>query len=324
MSNAAVSFALNGKPGVSERTRARVLKLAEERGWAPSMAARALSGGGTGSVGMVLARGADDLSRDAFHLRFIAGLQAHLSPRDLTLTFQLVDGLEDEERLYRRWSAQQRIDGVIVVDLCTDDPRPGLLNDLRLPAVLVGAREHQHGPLPAVWAEDEEPTRRLVNELVALGHRSIGYISGPPTLAHTAHRLTAYAQALLSAGLSPVPTVSTSYRADEGRTGLMELLEHRVTAVIVDSDELAIGVLRQAGAAGLEVPGDLSIISWEDSALCEAATPTVTALRRDPFVLGRHAAAALTAVLDGLPTPDVEFEPAELVRRDSLGPAPPA
>src|SRR5699024_1976936 len=135
-----------------------------------------------------LARGADDLSRDAFYLRFLAGLQAHLSPRDITLTFQLVDSVADEQRLYRRWAAQQRVPGVIVVDLRTDDPGPAMLGELQLPAVLVGAREHQHGPLPAVWAEDEVPTAELIEELVRLGHRAIGYISGPPDLTHTAHR----------------------------------------------------------------------------------------------------------------------------------------
>jgi len=214
------------------------------------------------------------------------------------------------------------VDGVIVVDLRTDDPGPAMLGELQLPAVLVGAREHQHGPLPAVWAEDEVPTAELIEELVRLGHRAIGYISGPPDLTHTAHRLHAYDLAMREAGLRALPTMSTSYRAGEAAAGLQQLLSHEPTAVIVDSDELAIGALRHARETGIDVPGQLSIVSWEDSPLCEAATPTVAALRRDPFVLGRHTAAALTAVIDGEPRPDIEFDVPELIRRDSLGPAP--
>ncbi|MPV50358.1 LacI family DNA-binding transcriptional regulator [Pseudactinotalea sp. HY160] len=321
VSPAAVSFALNGKPGVSEATRARIIAAAEQWGWEPSAAARALSGQGTGSVGLVLARPAGDLSRDAFYLRFIAGLQAELSPQDVTLTFQLVDSLEAETVIYRRWTAQQRVDGAVVVDLRSDDPRPGLLVDLGLPAVLVGAREHRGGRLPVVWADDEGPTVDLVCELLALGHRRIGYVSGPESFTHTRSRVRAYARAMHAAGLSDLPAIRTDYSPEQGARALDRLWPLRPSAIVADSDQLALGVLRRAGECGIDVPGDLSIVSWEDTPLCEATTPTLAALRRDPFTLGRRAALALLAGIAGREVDDEEFDSPTLERRGSLGAA---
>ncbi|WP_159618315.1 LacI family DNA-binding transcriptional regulator [Ruania rhizosphaerae] len=295
VSKAAVSFALNDKPGVSEETRQRVLAAAGERGWAASMAARALSGQGTGSIGLVLARDATTLAFDNFYLRFIAGIQAVLSPRDLTLTFQLVDTLEAECAVYRRWVAQERVDAVIVVDLHVRDPRLPLLDALGLPAVIVGDRGSGDGPFAEVWTDDIAPMTGLVNTLVELGHEQIGLISGLPSLRHTERRVQAMQDALGAHGLSALATHYTDYSREQGAAAMADLLdsEERPTAVIADSDQLALGALTAARAAGARIPQDVGIVSWEDTPLCEITDPQLAALRRDPFDLGSVVASAL-------------------------------
>jgi DNA-binding LacI/PurR family transcriptional regulator len=322
VSHAAVSFALNGRPGVSPATRERIIAGARERGWAPNIAARALGGHGTGSVGLVLARSADALAADSFYLRFIAGLQSELSPLDLTLTFQIADDVDSEIALHRRWAAQARVDGLIVVDPRTDDPRLHELHALGLPAVIVGAREHAAAGIALVWADDEQPMTEVVRTFAELGHRRIGYVAGAEDLVHTASRVRSFASAIARYGRDALPVVHTHHDPDEAERAVAALLDGGPTAVIADDDRLAVTVLSVAKSLGIEVPRDLSIVSWEDSPLCTATTPPLTALWRDPFDLGRSAAAALLAEISDHRAAAIAVAPAVLRRRESLTAAP--
>ncbi|MEU8772266.1 LacI family DNA-binding transcriptional regulator [Streptomyces sp. NPDC048606] len=140
VSESAVSFALNGRPGVSEATRARIRGVAEELGWLPNSAARALSGERSGAVGLVLARPAHTLGVESFFLRLVSGIQEVLAAAGIALLFQVVEDVDAECVVHRRWWAERRVDGVLLVDPRTNDPRPELLARLGLPAVLVGGQ----------------------------------------------------------------------------------------------------------------------------------------------------------------------------------------
>ena len=116
VSKGAVSYALNGRPGVSDETRTRILAIADELGWYPNRAARALSASRADACGLVLARPATTIALEPFFMEFIAGVEAQLSPRSIGLTLQLVDSVEEEIEVYRRWFGEHRVDGVFVVD----------------------------------------------------------------------------------------------------------------------------------------------------------------------------------------------------------------
>ena len=114
VSKGAVSFALNGRPGISEETRRRILATAEELGWTPSVRARALSISRSHAVGLVLARPPEVLSVDAFFPAFIAGLETALSARGHALLLQVAE--HDDLSTYRRLAQEARVDGVIRQD----------------------------------------------------------------------------------------------------------------------------------------------------------------------------------------------------------------
>ncbi|MFF2850972.1 LacI family DNA-binding transcriptional regulator [Streptomyces sp. NPDC058001] len=325
VSESAVSFALNDRPGVSEITRDRVRRVAEQLGWRPSTAARALSGEGSATVGLVVARPADTLGVDSFFLQLISGVQEVLAERHLGLLFQVVEDVDAECAVYRRWWAEHRVDGVLVVDPRTDDPRPALLDELGLPAVVIGGvPDTDHPGLSTVWADDAGAMVAVVDRLYALGHRRIVHIAGLPGLAHTERRMRALRAEAERRGLAEVRSVPTDYSDAEGAAVTRGVLGagRPPTALVYDNDVMAVAGVAAAVGLGFSVPGDVSIVAWEDSALCRMVKPWLSALSRDTVSFGRTAARELLALLDGGPAGTVQVPVPTLIERESTGPAP--
>ncbi|MFF1258191.1 LacI family DNA-binding transcriptional regulator [Streptomyces sp. NPDC058321] len=324
VSESAVSFALNDRPGVSEVTRDRVRRVAEQLGWRPSTAARALSGEGAATVGLVVARPADTLGVDSFFLQLISGIQEVLAERHLGLLFQVVEDVEAECAVYRRWWAEHRVDGVLVVDPRTADPRPALLDELGLPAVVIGGvPDAEHPGMSTVWADDAGAMASVVDELYALGHRRIVHIAGLPGLAHTERRIRTLRAEAERRGLTEVRSVTTDYSDAEGAAVTRRVMEGDTppTALVYDNDVMAVAGVAAAGELGFSVPGDVSVVAWEDSPLCRMVKPWLSALSRDTVQFGRTAAQELTALLDGGPSRTVQVPLPGLIERDSTGAA---
>ncbi|WP_043268245.1 LacI family DNA-binding transcriptional regulator [Streptomyces sp. CT34] len=335
VSESAVSFALNDRPGVSRETRARVRRVAEELGWQANSAARALSGERAGCLGLVLARPARTLGVESFFLQLVSGIQEVLSARKTALLFQVVEDLDTECALYRRWWAERRVDGVLVVDPRTEDPRPGLLAALGLPAVVIGGPatpgpdagpSAPHPLLSTVWADDAKAMARILDHLHGLGHRRIAHVAGMPELAHTARRIRSLRAEAGLRGLDErqVRSVTTDYSDAEGAEATRRILDAAAppTAIIYDNDVMAVAGASVAAGRGIRVPGELSIVAWDDSPLCRVTHPRLTALVRDTPGFGRLGAAELLAVLDGTPPRTVQGELPHLERRESSGPVP--
>ncbi|MFJ9927965.1 DNA-binding transcriptional regulator, LacI/PurR family [Streptomyces misionensis] len=322
VSESAVSFALNGRPGVSDVTRERVRRVAEQLGWRPSTAARALSGEGAATVGLVLARPADTLGVDSFFLQLVSGIQEVLAERHLGLLFQVVEDVPDECAVYRRWWAEHRVDGVLVVDPRTDDPRPDLLDELGLPAVVIGgAPDERHPGLSTVWADDAGAMASVVDGLFALGHRRIVHIAGLAGLAHTERRIRTLRAEARRRGLTGVESITTDYSDAEGAAVTRRVLDSAAppTALIYDNDVMALAGVATATELGFSVPADVSVVAWEDSALCRMVKPWLSALSRDSMEFGRTAARELTALLDGGPAGTVRVPVPRLIERESTG-----
>ncbi|MEU6657751.1 LacI family DNA-binding transcriptional regulator [Streptomyces sp. NPDC046821] len=327
VSESAVSFALNGKAGVSETTRDRVRRVADQLGWQPSAAARALSGEGAATVGLVLARPASTLGVESFFLQLVSGIQEVLATRRLGLLFQVAEDLPAECDTYRRWWAEHRVDGVIVVDPRADDPRLPVLDELGLPAVVIGSLPPGddgtgHANISNLWADDARAMASIVDHLDGLGHRRIAHVAGLPGLAHTRRRIACLRSEADRRGLD-VSSYPTDYSDTEGAEATRRLLDSAdpPTAIVYDSDVLAVAGLAVVAARGIPVPDRISLVAWDDSVLCRTTHPTLTALVRDTAAYGRRAAEELLALLDGGAARRVEDVLPRLEPRGSTGAA---
>ncbi|WP_309066101.1 LacI family DNA-binding transcriptional regulator [Microbacterium sp.] len=323
VSIAAVSFALNGRKGVSEATRQRVLSVADELGWAPAQAARSLAGASNDVFGLVLARDPNNLGVESFYMQFLSGLEKELSMRSYGLLLQVVPSAEQELATIKKWRNARQVDGVILVDLQVDDPRVRLSRKPgALPAVVVGDPGVADG-LTSVWTDDATSIREAVRHLAELGHRRIAYVSGIATLAHTRIRMAAFEDETVRLGAAGM-IFGTDFTMQSGAQATREALElaEPPTAFIYDNDVMAVAGLTVATERGRSVPDDVSIIAWDDSVLCEHTLPRLTALSHDVIAFGAHVGRRLFDLVDGAePGAFLDSTP-QLRLRASTGPAP--
>ncbi|MCK2034732.1 LacI family transcriptional regulator [Microbacterium sp. SSW1-49] len=318
VSPGAVSFALNGRPGVSEQTRQRILAIAEEHDWLPSSTARALTGARAGVIGFAVNRPARTLGAEAFFTDLIAGIQSALAAQRIALQTVLVSSVEDEVATYRRWRSARQVDGVIVIDPRDDDPRLPTLHELGLPAVVIGSVASRASDPAALWIDDRQVARTVFGHLAGLGHRSIAYVAGPGEFQHTrlrAEELTALADRGVTGEV--IPTDSSPAAASAALHRLLDAAEPP-TAVVFDNDVMAIAGLRTAQECGVPVPLHLSLSSFDDSVVAALVHPSITCATRDTFRLGADAAAFLLAQIDSPEVlPDRAAAVPQLTVRDS-------
>jgi DNA-binding LacI/PurR family transcriptional regulator len=314
VSKGAVSFALNGRPGVADETRERILRIAEELGWRPNASARALSKRRALAVGLVLARPPAQIGNDPYFGQLLAGMEEVLAEQGYALVMSVVGDAEAEITTYERLVSDQRIDGVVLTDPRADDPRYPLLAELDIPAVVVGDPVWSC-PYPSIAADERPVVLEAVRHLIDLGHRRIGHVSGPLNVAHAYVREQAWREAMSDAGLECCDSIDGGFSADGGTKATLRLLDavNPPTAIVYASDLMAIAGIGVARERGLRVPGDLSVIGYDDISLAQHIDPPLTTVRQDPVAAGRIAAARLLATLNA-PSPEPRARAATLSR----------
>jgi DNA-binding LacI/PurR family transcriptional regulator len=305
VSSAAVSFTMNGRPGVGEETRQRILAAARELGWRPSAHARALTEARARAIGLLLARPIAQLEVDPFFVRFLAGVERTLARTDHALVLRVVAAAAGVDLdAYARLAAAGRVDGFLLCDVELDDPRFDLID---LPAVVAG---HPVSPCPFPWLETEHArgAGEAVEHLISLGHRRIAFCGADERFEHVQARMGVWHERLDAAGIEPGPVAFGDARP---------LLEQDVTAIVHSSDLLAAATLAATRERGIAVPGELSITGFDDSPLAALSSPALTSVRVDYAQFGEAAAAALLAVISGEPAQPFRGAAPELVVRAS-------
>lgn len=320
VSHSTVSRALRGSPLVNPRTAERIRRLAARMGYIPNAAARSLATARTGIVGLVITSLADP-----FLAEIVRGVEEVALEAGYRLFLATSNADPDRELAAVRALAESRVEGVIVASSRVGELYLPHLKALKVPIVLIN--NHREGPfLYSVAADSWQGASLAVSHLLALGHRRIAYIAGPPAARTNRERWEAYRAMLAAAGIDPDPEwmVEGNGRPEGGEWGLRRLLSapRRPTAVFCYNDMTAIGALRAARAAGVRIPADLSIVGFDDILFAAYTEPPLTTVAQPKYEMGRVAMGLLLRLLQGERTPTHLRLPCQLVERASCGPPP--
>lgn len=314
VSEATVSRVLNGKPGVSEATREAVLTALDVLGYErPSQ----LRGDRARLVGLVL----PELQNPIFPA-FAEVVGGALAQQGFTpvLCTRTVGGVTEAE--YVDLLLQQQVSGVVFAgglyaQADAAHGHYGLILERKLPTVLVNAAV-EHLGFPQVSCDDAVAAEMALGHLRALGHERVGMVLGPADHVPSRRKLAAF----LAGGGDPELVEQTMFSLEGGHAAAARLVKRAVTGIVCASDLLALGAVRAARRAGLSVPGDVSVIGYDDSALMNCTDPPLTTVRQPIDAMGRAAVDLLVAQIAkaAVPADELLFEP-ELVVRSSTAPA---
>ncbi len=323
VSTATVSRALSGPAQLRAGTLARVTKAVQQTGYRPNIAARTLRAGRAMLALVVVPDIANPFFSDV-----LRGIEDTLSRQGYGLLIGNLDnGRAKEAKIVDVVRAGQ-VDGVLLLNGRV--PRGGNQSLLQAGVPLVAICEAVAGAtFPQVDVHNREAARAAVAHLAALGHRRLAYVGGPPRNVLEQERQAGFREGLKAAGLDPaqacfLPGDFTFTAGTAAATSLLAL-QPRPTAVFAANDEMAIGLLRTARRAGLDVPGRLSVVGFDGIEFTDYVEPTLTTFRQPRRELGQHGAALLLRAMLGEAIPPNEARlrlPAALLVRDSTGPAP--
>jgi LacI family transcriptional regulator len=318
VSAATASKALNGRNHVRAATRARVLRAAQQLSFSPNTLAQGLLAGRSGTVGLVTS----DLE-GRFIIPILMGVEDAFGADRVNgfLCDARGDAIREQHHVQALLSRQ--VDGLIVVGSRTD-PRPSLGRNLPVPVVYTYAPSDDPADLSIV-SDNVGAGRMAVEHLISCGRTRIAHITGDPTYGASRERAQGVLAALADAGLELVGEVRYgAWSEGWGRAAAAILLDQHpeVDAIFCGSDLVARGVLETLRERGRDVPGDIAVLGFDNwKVLSTNARPPLTSIDINLEELGRTAARALFAALEGSPRAGVEALPCRLVLRGSTAPA---
>jgi DNA-binding LacI/PurR family transcriptional regulator len=301
VSRATVSRVVNGSPRVSPDIRRGVESSIAELGYVPNRAARSLVTGRTASIGVVINEPTGRLFNDPFFPRLLRGISGSLTGRDLQLVLLMPETHEDAQRT-ADYLIAGHVDGAVMVSLHDDDLLLSRLSLAAIPLVLVG-RPPQGVSASFVDVDNRQGARSAVEHLLAGGRRAIATIAGPSDMPPGIDRLAGYRDALAAADLPGDPRLIAygDFTQEGGAKAMQRLLADRpdIDGVFAASDLMAAGVLSALSAAGRQVPRDVAVIGYDDSAVATSTNPPLTSIHQPIEEMGREVARLLVEAIDG-------------------------
>lgn len=323
VSVATVSRVINGTGPVNPATRDRVVRAMEDLSFTPSYAARRLSLGRTLTISVVVTF----LTRPQAAERF-RGVEAVLSDSEFDLVIYNVESPAKRDRYLRELPHAKRTDGLLVISIPLCPEHLLALAPAQVPVVVIDAHSTGLEVLPRVNGDDIAGGALATRHLLELGHRRIGFVGdafeNPFDFTSARDRFTGYRQALADFGISASPDLVAlgGHGRYEARDLGRALLEgpNRPTAVFASSDTQALGVLSAARDLGLSVPGEVSIVGYDD---IEAADYVgLTTIRQQLYESGRLGAGLLLQEIEerAPAPPSIELPPSIVVRATTAPP----
>jgi len=315
VSSQTVSRVSNGQSNVDEGTRARVVEAMRTLGYRPNGAARALKSGRFHTIGVIMTtlktlgnmRTLDGIATEAAHADYSVMLLPISDP-----TLGRVSGA------YQRLSAQAVDGAVIILEARLLDQAEFALP----PGIPVVVIDSGAGPGYTVVDTDQAlGARQATEHLLSLGHRQVWHIAGPETSFSAVHREQSWQRTLEEAGITPPPVLRGDWTCESGyQHGLTLGRRDDVTAIFAANDQMGLGAMQALHELGRDIPGEISIVGFDDMDVARSFWPPLTTIRQDFAAVGRLSIRKLLRkVADAGTGNDTTIVPTELVVRSSTG-----
>lgn len=313
VSTATVSRALSNPDKVSQATRDKVMSAVKSTGYRLNTAARQFRTQRTDTVLVLL----PDLG-NPFFSNIIQGIESAALERGYRVVLGETNPDLSQSASYAGYMQQRHADGAIL--LSVEGAQHFLDTASDMPAVM--ACEHlPNSAFPTVRINNVAAAEEAIHYLLKLGHKKIAYINGPAGSPISKDRLRGFRKALQSKKIKANPDwiLSGDYSPRAGYEAALSLLDgnDRPSAIFTCSDAMAIGAMRAAAELGLSIPGDVSLVGFDDIRFAQFMTPTLTTIHQPREAIGETAMQMLATLLAGEKTPMEIILEHELVERES-------
>lgn len=297
VSPSTVSRALNGFPGISEKTRQKVIEIAKKLNYKPNYRGQILTTKSTKNIGLLIT----DIT-NPFFPELVRGAEETASESGYTILLGNTSESIDKETSYLEFFSRGPVDGVIISASRISNEHIISLAEEGLPIVVIN-RILEHPKISYVSTDMEKGGYLATKHLIELGHTKIAFINGPSHSEAAERRLSGYKKALAESKIRynsklvsfNVPVAESGYKE---ATRLLNT-EDPPTAIFTYNDLMAFGVIRAVKDLGVRIPDDLSIVGYDDIFFSSFTDPPLTTIRQPKEKLGKKAVELLLKLMKG-------------------------
>ncbi|WP_179032507.1 LacI family DNA-binding transcriptional regulator [Paenibacillus kribbensis] len=317
-----VSRALNGYSDVSESTRKLIKEAAEALNYSPNVLARGLVMKETKTLGLLVSGMTHKNINNNFVFEVLCGINDSAASSDYDLILFSTNTAKQKMKTYTQLCRERKVDGVILQGVKTDDPYLQEVLDSDIPCVLIDI-PIQSENVGYVSTNHKESAQAAVEHLIRLGHQKIAMINGYSEAFVSKARFEGFVSAMEQAGLDWKRewVVKGDFTEEAAQQQALKLLRAypEITAFFCASDMMALGVIKAANEMGLSVPGQLSIVGFDDIPTAAYFQPPLTTIGQNMYQLGYEAANLLMRMLKSEDSPKSNVLRNELILRSSTG-----
>lgn len=327
VSPSTVSRVIADHPRISEATKRKVRKAMKEMGYHPNISARNLVSKKTKSIGVIMPSSADKALQNPFFPEVLRGIGSVAHKKEYSITLSTGTTNEEIYQEVKRMVYGQYVDGIILLYSRVDDPVMHFLRERKFPFVIVGKPYEYINEITHVDNDNFTAGKEITQHLIDQGHEKIAFVGGSKELFVTIDREAGYESALKDAKLEHKDVYKV--HAEFLRSGGQEAIEHLLslknppTGIVVTDDLMTLGVMSVLEESGLQIPKDISIVSFNNVYLSEITRPALTTVDIDIFELGAQSTKALIekTLNENEPTKRIII-PHKIIYRDSVAKRP--
>lgn len=323
VSKATVSRVLSGNGYVSQEKREKVYQAIAATDFRPNLLARNLATKSSQTIGLVIT---NTLYTGSYFTELMQHSARLMEQQGRQLL--LVDGKHsaEEERAAIQFLLDLRCDGVIIYPrFLTTDEMDSIIAQHKHPILVINRRLRQHDSY-CIYSDQQRSSSAAVEQLIALGHREIAFITGSLDSPTGRERLAGYQTALTKHGIpiNDALVVEGKWQAQNGMTAVEQLLKQgrTFTALVASNDDMAVGALKALATAQIAVPAQVAVIGFDDIPLAPFTIPALSSVKMPVTEMIQETIERLISMLDGGAMRNDKTFAGELIMRESVGPGP--